>query len=71
MRREFLICLFLALITFAAYWQIKNHEFTLFDDDGYVSENPHVRTGLNLENIRWAFGFNDFVYWHPLTWLSL
>ncbi|MBW2538392.1 MAG: tetratricopeptide repeat protein [Deltaproteobacteria bacterium] len=70
MRQEFLICLFLVLITLAAYWQIKNHEFTLFDDDGYVSENPHVRTGLNLENIRWAFGLNDFVYWHPLTWLS-
>jgi tetratricopeptide (TPR) repeat protein len=69
-RREFLICLFLIFITSAAYWQVKNHQFTLFDDDGYVSENPHVRTGLNLENIRWAFELNDFVYWHPLTWLS-
>ncbi|PQP35490.1 hypothetical protein C6A37_02210 [Desulfobacteraceae bacterium SEEP-SAG9] len=69
-RREFLICLFLVFITTAAYWHVKNHEFTLFDDDGYVSENPYVRTGLNLENIRWAFEFNDFVYWHPVTWLS-
>jgi len=37
----------------------------------YVLANYHVKNGINLENIKWAFSFNGVAYWHPLTWLSL
>lgn len=69
-RAELLICLMLALATLSVYWQVRNYEFVMFDDDVYIIENPHVRTGLSLENIAWAFAATYASNWHPLTWLS-
>jgi tetratricopeptide (TPR) repeat protein len=69
-RFKFIICFFLVIVTTAAYWQVRHHEFTIFDDDGYVSENLYVRSGLNRRSVRWAFSFNDIAYWHPITWIS-
>ncbi|HNT91050.1 MAG TPA: tetratricopeptide repeat protein [Smithellaceae bacterium] len=54
-----------------AYWGLHQHEFLNFDDDLYVQSNQHIRNGLSWQNFKWAFGFNDKCYWHPLTWLSL
>src|ERR1051326_3860319 len=45
--------------------------FFLIDDDEYVVQNPHVNTGLTVENVRWAFTKFYSSNWHPLTWLSL
>jgi Flp pilus assembly protein TadD len=71
-KKDILVCLVLVLMTLAAYWQVQNHDFTSFDDNYYVTENDHVRSGLSTENLRWAFSFEDKekTYWHPLTWLS-
>lgn len=68
--RKSMICLFLVLMTFAVYWQVRNHEFIGYDDDGYVTENPRVQNGLTLKNIIWAFKSTHKSNWHPLTWLS-
>ena len=32
-RAELVICLVLALATLSVYWQVRNYEFVLFDDD--------------------------------------
>ncbi|MGD9106844.1 MAG: tetratricopeptide repeat protein, partial [Desulfobacterales bacterium] len=32
--------------------------------------NTHVREGLTLKGIKWAFSFPGYDYWHPLTWVS-
>lgn len=60
----------LALVTFAAYQQVRNHEFIDYDDNEYVFENPNVRSGLTSDSIRWAFTAFYANNWHPLTWLS-
>jgi len=66
-----LICAALALVTFVAYEQVRNHDFVDYDDKGYVYENQHVKTGLTSDSIRWAFTTRHArTYWHPLTWLS-
>jgi len=65
-----LICLFLTITILAAYWQVRTHEFVNFDDELYVVDNDHVKNGLNLKGVIWAFGFTGDTYWHPLTWLS-
>jgi len=62
--------LVLAIGTFIAYHQILHNDFINFDDDKYVIGNPHVQSGLNLDNFLWAFGFTKIVYWMPLAWLS-
>jgi tetratricopeptide (TPR) repeat protein len=69
-RTELLICLILALATLSVYWQVRNYEFVMFDDDVYLTENPHVRAGLTPKSIGWAFTATYASNWHPLTWLS-
>ena len=69
-RLEFIVSLFLILITLIAYWQLPGHEFLLFDDNGFITKNIHVHKGITWESIAWAFSITDYAYWHPLTWLS-
>ncbi|HEY5497636.1 MAG TPA: glycosyltransferase family 39 protein, partial [Syntrophales bacterium] len=64
------ICLCIALLTFAVYGQVKDHAFIDFDDYEYITENPHVRSGLTIDNIVWAFTSYHSNNWHPLTWIS-
>ena len=49
------MCLALALITLAVFGQARKHEFIDFDDDIYITDNPHVKAGLTWRGIRWAF----------------
>lgn len=71
MRRTLFICILLTSAPLAAYWQVQNHDFILFDDPEYVTQNPYVMQGLSFEGLRWAFTRAHSGNWHPLTWLSL
>jgi protein O-mannosyl-transferase len=64
------VYLLLVLTTLAAYWQIGNHGFIDWDDIVYITENGHIRNGITLEGLRWAFTTNCAANWHPLTWVS-
>lgn len=64
------VSLVLVLLTLVVYWQVQNHEFILWDDQIFITENSHITTGLTQENIRWAFTTTYPDYWHPLPWLS-
>jgi tetratricopeptide (TPR) repeat protein len=68
----FLICMALIVTTFAVYIQAGSHQFLTLDDDVYVTNNPHVTSGITSENITWAFTAVDTETgnWHPITWLS-
>ena len=67
---SFLVCLGLAFITFAVYASVLGHKFVYFDDKAYITENPHVRSGLSTTEIGWAFSHGYVGNWHPLTWIS-
>jgi protein O-mannosyl-transferase len=60
----------LVLLTAFIYWPVVGFEFVNFDDDVHVYNNPYVKTGLNAENLRWAFGIHGPSQWHPLAWMS-
>ena len=49
------ICISLAIVTIAVFWQVGNHEFISFDDNDYVTENRQVQDGITLKGIAWAF----------------
>jgi len=69
-RRVGWIYLFLALVTIALYWPVTGFEFVNFDDDLYVTANPHSQSGVTVKGILWAFS-NCYSYnWQPLAWLS-
>ncbi len=68
---QLLLGALLGAIVVLLYRPVLQHDFLkLWDDDAYVTDNPHVRTGLTLANIRWAFTSFEQSNWHPVTWLS-
>jgi len=62
----------LVVLTLGVYWRVGGHEFLNYDDNSYVTANPHVQAGLTWSGVGWAFGriHGEETYWHPLTWLS-
>jgi tetratricopeptide (TPR) repeat protein len=60
----------LAVTSLAAFARVYNNEFISFDDDMYITANPHVQAGLTWKGVKWAFTTTHVYNWHPLTWLS-
>ena len=69
-KRNVIVCLLLAVVTLALYNPVNRHPFVNYDDDRYVTENPHVRQGLTANTITWALTSTEQANWHPLTWMS-
>ncbi|OGH60677.1 MAG: hypothetical protein A3G34_11170 [Candidatus Lindowbacteria bacterium RIFCSPLOWO2_12_FULL_62_27] len=70
MRRTWMICVLLLVLTVGVFWPIRGFEFLDIDDDSYVRTNPQVQRGLERETIAWAFTTYKASNWHPVTWLS-
>lgn len=60
----------LAALVAAVFGRAARNGFTDYDDLAYVTENPHIRSGLNLDSIGWALRAGYHGNWHPLTWMS-
>jgi len=67
---DIFFCLFLVTSTISIYLKIYHYDFVSFDDNEYVYENLHVKSGITLTNILWAFTAFHSNNWHPLTWIS-
>jgi tetratricopeptide (TPR) repeat protein len=65
-----LLCVFLIILTFATFEQVRTCAFINLDDDVYITDNWHIKGGLTLEGVTWAFKSIHAGHWHPLTWLS-
>ncbi len=65
------VAIALAAVVLASLWPVLGHDFiTSYDDERYVTGNPHVLRGLTLDGIRWAWTTTHAANWHPLTWMS-
>src|ERR1700686_3455661 len=69
-KRTLLLCLLLIAVVVAFYSPVTHNGFLNYDDDQYITNNPHVRAGLTWETVKWAFTTYDQANWHPVTWLS-
>ena len=65
-----IVCALLVVITGTLYWPVRNHDFILFDDPAYATDNVHILEGLSKESVVWALTTTVAANWHPLTWLS-
>jgi protein O-mannosyl-transferase len=72
MKRKYtyLIVIFLIVASCAAFGRIAGNDFINFDDYEYITENNHIKSGINAESIKWAFTSVVAGNWHPLTMLS-
>lgn len=57
-------------VNLGVFLPITGFDFVDFDDPQYVVDNPHVRGGLTLEGLGWAFSTGYAATWQPLTWIS-
>ena len=57
----------LALAVLAAFAGVRGNGWVLIDDPVYVTENPHVVTGLTGPNVAWFLHAPHGGNWHPLT----
>ena len=69
-RLELLAAFILLLLALTVYRGLPSCGFVNFDDNLYVTDNLHVKTGISLSNIKWAFVTSHSFNWHPITWLS-
>ena len=69
-QRTLLLCLLLTTAVLVFYNPAIHNGFLNYDDDGYITANPHVRAGLTWATVKWAFTTYDQGNWHPLTWVS-
>jgi protein O-mannosyl-transferase len=66
----------LLILTAGIFAQVRGFDFLNFDDDIYLTANPHVNQGLTLEGVRWAFSADllfespNTDYWQPVTAFS-
>jgi tetratricopeptide (TPR) repeat protein len=64
------VCLGLIAATMLVYSRAGSLNFIDYDDPAMVLDNSHVKSGLTLDNVGWAFTNLNLYYWHPLTYLS-
>ncbi len=65
-----LLSLILITITNIAYYESLNNQIlTLWDDQGYITQNQQIRA-LHWDNIVWFFTHIQMHNWHPLTSIS-
>ena len=69
-KRSVVASLLLVAAVLVVYNPVARHPFVNFDDDRYVTNNSHIRSGLSWLTVHWAFTTYDQANWHPLTWLS-
>ena len=70
MRRVRIAAVAVLLIAAAAYIPVLRANFVNYDDEAYVTANPHVQSGLTVKWLRWAFNVGYQGNWHPATWIS-
>jgi hypothetical protein len=68
--RQFVLGLLLAVATVAVYYPVNRYQFVNYDDDTSVTNNLHVKYGLDWDGVKWAFTTFHVSNWVPLTWLS-
>ncbi len=65
-----LIPLFLIVLTVIAFWQVRHNDFIDLDDGLYITNNSHIKEGLTLKSIYWAFTSTQNGQWSPVAFLS-
>lgn len=69
-KKVFLILVLLTLANVGVYWQVRDFDFTNFDDDVLIYDNELVRNGFSFDNVARAFTTMQDGAWMPITWLS-
>lgn len=70
-RRRLLVAALVFVAALGVYAPVRQLGFVAYDDDVYVTENPHLADGFGWDDVRRAFAEPYETNWIPLTWISL
>ncbi len=76
MKRRLALCAGLVALALASYEGVRHCLFLNYDDNIFITSNPHLAQGLTWEGVRWAFTADllfdspNADYWTPLTVLT-
>jgi hypothetical protein len=51
LRYKYIICVLLFVVTTSVFWQVLTFAFIFYDDPSYVTDNPHVISGLTWRKL--------------------
>jgi tetratricopeptide (TPR) repeat protein len=63
------LAVLVAVMTFLLYLPALRGEFLIWDDPGYVVNNPHIHS-IDRGLLSWAFTDMSTGFWLPATWIS-
>ena len=66
----YIVIAFLIVASLAAFGRIEGNNFINLDDPGYITQNYNIKSGVNLQSVKWSFTAVVVGNWHPLTLLS-
>ena len=69
-RSDLYVSLSLLALTLMVYFQIHTFDFVNFDDRETIIGNTHIRDGITLAGLAWAFTSAYAANWFPVTWIS-
>ncbi len=69
-RYDLYVSLSLLMLTLVVYFQVHNFDFVNFDDRETIIGNTHIRDGITLAGLSWAFTSAYAANWFPVTWIS-
>jgi Tfp pilus assembly protein PilF len=69
-RYDLYVSLSLLALTLMVYFQVHNFDFVNFDDRETIIGNTHIRDGITLAGLAWAFTSAYAANWFPVTWIS-
>jgi len=65
------LCLAAAALALALYQGVVRFDFSILDDNFYVTENRQILAGFTWANLKAVFTPTPGLYWSPVTLLSL
>ncbi|HEV1286119.1 MAG TPA: tetratricopeptide repeat protein [Bryobacteraceae bacterium] len=69
-RYDLYVSLSLLALTLMVYFQVHTFDFVNFDDRETIIGNSHIRDGITLAGLAWAFTSAYAANWFPVTWIS-
>src|SRR4029078_10177844 len=60
----------LFVLTWVVFGQTLRYDFVNYDDPRYVYQKTRITSGINFDNVAWAFSHIHSENWHPLTTIT-
>jgi protein O-mannosyl-transferase len=69
-RYTYLLIILLIIGSCLAFGRVAGNDFVNYDDNGYITDNGHIKSGINPDSLKWSLTAVVMSNWHPVTLMS-